>query len=387
MTDWTKRARGLADTLRDEGAITGPAWHAAFAATRRHVFVPRFYQMDQYNSPRTLIEGDDAEHRDTWLEAVYANQVLITDYQVAGHHEDGAEIRSPTSSASQPSIVAVMLDRLDVHDGQKVLEIGTGTGYNTALLCHRLGDTNVTSIDIAPRYVAEATHRLADLDLYPRLVSGDGASGVPQAAPYHRILATCAIAGVPAAWIEQLADGGLIVAPLNFAGALAKLVKTAADEVSGPLDASQAWFMPLRPAGTTGMDGIALDLPDPPTPAYAHERTSEVDPEALQDPDFQLWLRLQLPEGRLVPLVSEDMATVTGMVLHTADHRADFTAETGRVVQDERRLWDAVELAWRAWLRHDRPRRERIGITARADGTQRAWLDSTDSGVSWPLPT
>jgi SAM-dependent methyltransferase len=91
-----------------------------------------------------------------------------------------------TSSSTMPSLMARMLEALDVRDGHRVLEIGTGTGYNAALLCHRLGPRNVVSIDIDPTLVAAARSRLADLGYHPTLVAGDGTTGAVQHGPYDR---------------------------------------------------------------------------------------------------------------------------------------------------------------------------------------------------------
>jgi protein-L-isoaspartate O-methyltransferase len=75
--------------------------------------------------------------------------------------------------------MARMLELLDVTGADRVLEIGTSTGYNAALLCHRLTDARVTSIDIDLTLIAEARDRLASLGYQPCLVAGDGAAGVP----------------------------------------------------------------------------------------------------------------------------------------------------------------------------------------------------------------
>ncbi|MGH3940957.1 MAG: hypothetical protein ACRDTG_20430 [Pseudonocardiaceae bacterium] len=66
-----------------------------------------------------------------------------------------------------------MLQALDVHDGHTVLEIGTDTGYNTALLCHRLGSDNVTIMDVDPALITRAAERLTALDYTPHRVAGD----------------------------------------------------------------------------------------------------------------------------------------------------------------------------------------------------------------------
>ena len=221
-TDWKPRTAGLAAELVAQGVLDEPAWATAFAVTPRHLFTPRVVA----NDGALLLAG---QHR--WLEAVYSDIALLAQTTPAG---DG-EQQLPTSSSSKPAVMAIMLDRLDTNPGHRLLEIGTGTGYNTALLCHRLGEGNVYSVDVHPGLVVAAGERLARIGCHAHLVTGDGADGWVEHAPFDRILATCAITRIPPAWIQQLADGGRIVAPLDAgdAGPLLVLDKTAPDEVTG----------------------------------------------------------------------------------------------------------------------------------------------------------
>ncbi|TDD34672.1 protein-L-isoaspartate(D-aspartate) O-methyltransferase [Actinomadura sp. KC06] len=115
----------------------------------------------------------------------------------------------PASTASQPTIVARMLEQLDARPGHRVLEIGTAGGYNAALLAH-LAD-RVVSLEIDPALAERAARRLGPaVDV--RAV--DGADGAPDAAPFDRIQATVGVWGLPAAWFEQLTPGGRLVVPL-----------------------------------------------------------------------------------------------------------------------------------------------------------------------------
>jgi protein-L-isoaspartate O-methyltransferase len=189
-----------------------------------------------------------------------------------------------------------MLRILNVKDGHRVLEIGTGTGYNTALLCHRLGDEAVTTVDIDPVLVAEAQAHLEQVGLRPLAVSGDGADGVPTAAPYDRILSTCSAAAVWDAWIDQLAEDGLLVAPLTFGGALAVLRKTGPGELSGRLDANQAYFMPLHAAGEAMPEGFVPLQPLPAAQSAGYGTTTAANLAAWADPDWRL--RASLTRGR-----------------------------------------------------------------------------------------
>ena len=140
------------------------------------------------------------------LDRVYGGGAIPT-----RHDENG----SPISSSSEVAIMALMLDALRLERGQRVLEIGAGTGYNAAILAEIAGERGVVTIDLDPEIVAEARDHLRAAG-YPgvRVAAADGWLGWSDAAPYARIELTAATADVSPHWVDQLEDGGLIVAPL-----------------------------------------------------------------------------------------------------------------------------------------------------------------------------
>jgi protein-L-isoaspartate(D-aspartate) O-methyltransferase len=122
-----------------------------------------------------------------------------------------------TSSASEPGMVAAMLDCLDMQEGQRVLEIGTGTGYNAALLAHRLGSSQVTTVEIDPVIAGAAKTALDAAGYSVATIIGDGAAGWPAGAPYDRVIATVAahLGALPYEWVRQTASGGVIATPMR----------------------------------------------------------------------------------------------------------------------------------------------------------------------------
>lgn len=121
------------------------------------------------------------------------------------------------SSSSQPTIMAIMLEQLELEPGQRVLEIGAGTGYNAALLAEIVGPRgHVTTIDIdLDTSVAAREHLRAAGFERVTVFCADGREGWSPGAPYDRIVATAAIEKVPDTWTNQLALGGILVAPLG----------------------------------------------------------------------------------------------------------------------------------------------------------------------------
>ncbi|MEU0770653.1 methyltransferase, FxLD system [Streptomyces albogriseolus] len=126
----------------------------------------------------------------------------------------------PLSLASVPSIVAMMLAQLDAQPGDRVLEVGAGTGYNAALLAEIVGrDGKVTTVDIdsdVALHARAALNRTGYEDV--TVIERDGLLGAPENAPYDRMIATVGLWDVPHTWWEQLAEGGRLVLPLRWRG-------------------------------------------------------------------------------------------------------------------------------------------------------------------------
>lgn len=148
--EWRPRLTTLVQQLTNDDHLRSSSWRSAFEQTPRHVFVPNIITMSE-SGPTTTSGADPAQH-ESWLEHVYSDDSLVTQYLAhpSVMMADATPLLVSTSSSTMPSLMARMLEALDVHDGHRVLEIGTGTGYNAALLCHRLGSGNVVSIDIDP---------------------------------------------------------------------------------------------------------------------------------------------------------------------------------------------------------------------------------------------
>jgi protein-L-isoaspartate(D-aspartate) O-methyltransferase len=115
---------------------------------------------------------------------------------------------------SAPHMVAVMTEALGVKNGQKVLEVGTGSGYQAAILSAINKKGIIYTIELQPELFESAKQNLKSYKNV-RVFSGDGSLGLPEFAPYDRIIATAGSPGIPKQWIKQLKKGGRIVAPVG----------------------------------------------------------------------------------------------------------------------------------------------------------------------------
>lgn len=117
---------------------------------------------------------------------------------------------------SQPAVVSRMTEWLDVRQGQKVLEIGTGSGWQTAILSYLVGQGIVYSVEIKPELVKFAQENLKKLGINNvHIILSDGSIGYSKASPYDRIMITAACTEIPFPLLDQLADGGLLIAPVG----------------------------------------------------------------------------------------------------------------------------------------------------------------------------
>jgi protein-L-isoaspartate(D-aspartate) O-methyltransferase len=212
----------LATRVVSANRIGSEAVAAALHAVPRHLFLP-----------------------DQRPEAAYRDDAIVTKRDEAGQ---------PISSSSQPAIMAIMLDQLDLAPGQRVLEIGAGTGYNAALISHIVGPTGqVTSVDIDPELVAAAREHLARAGFGDVTVAcTDGAGGYPERAPYDRIIATVGVSDLAPAWREQAVPQARIVVPLDVRGTQLSVAFQRAD----PTDPAGPWTSrSLAPCGFMRMRG------------------------------------------------------------------------------------------------------------------------------------
>ncbi|ADD41095.1 methyltransferase domain-containing protein [Stackebrandtia nassauensis] len=365
--DWRERAARLADYLASEGL--DPAWTAVFARVPRHEFVNGGHAVDTDG-----VAPDAADwNREELLREAYADQVVVTRYETAG----GEPVA--TSSASQPLIVAIMLRLLNVRDDSRVLEIGTGPGYNACLLCTRLGEQRVTSVEIQSDVVADARDNLARVGFHPHLEVTDGTLGCPSRAPYDRVIATCGLSRIPEAWLDQLAPHARVVAPMNFGGALAVLDRRPDGSLSGRFPREAGFFMELRHPG---------DSWEPKPPGYLavppRVIKTDIDVDVLGDMEFRLWLELAAPDVQVHPSRVADGRLVE-VRISTPDTRIDIEVDGAiRAVEYGKSLWRTVEGLAADWEAHGRPDRGRMGMTVTPE-RQWVWLDAEDSDVLWEL--
>lgn len=349
-------ARRLRRQLADRLTGADDPWHAAFATVPRHVFAPSFLCQDDQGDWKETGTADPA-----YLEKVYSDTALTT--QLA----DGA----PTSSTSQPSLMISMLRALDVHAGHEVLEVGTGTGYNAALLAHRLGDEHVTTVDVDPALTRWAAERLAGTGCRPSLHTGDGALGVPGRAPFDRVIATCGMQRVPWPWIEQAVHGAVLVVPVGQG--LARLT-VQGGTAEGRFLASGACFMPRRA--------------DAAAPRF--EDLDDVTPRRTEVPLADVLDRLSFPlslalRGHSVCTWNDDRGDrLQAVGIWTPDGSVARATTDGTVREaGEHRLWDCVEQLHRHFPDR-RPARDEFTLTVTRDRQEARHSRRGDD--LWALP-
>lgn len=162
-------------------------------------------------------------------------------------HDDSALPIGRGQTISQPLVVALMTESLALHKRAKVLEIGTGSGYQAAILA-RLS-RRVYTVERHRSLLREAEARFKTLDLHNVVTRfGDGREGWPEQAPFDRIMVTAAAPDVPGALVDQLGEGGVLVIPVGpegLAQTLFRFERTAAGVVETDLGGVR--FVPLLP--------------------------------------------------------------------------------------------------------------------------------------------
>lgn len=385
------RSRLVAE-LEASGALTNVAVRQAFLTVAREAFVPEI----------RAVEG---------LERVYRDDPIVTRY--AGD--------VPTSSSSQPTIMARMLEALDVAAGQRVLEIGLGTGYNAALLKTLVGPAgHVVSVDNNPDCVRDATAHLEGFGV--ETVLGNGYDGVLAAAPFDRIVVTASAEECPRSWWEQLVPGGLLVVPIRMTElldfqAVAVLAKTR--DGFDSIQVIPGGFMPLRhdgdplytvPPVITAADGTAgatqtlIRLGGPGVRRRSAAGQGRLQALALATPPRTkvmrgitygalIYLRLAIPDDQLVVLSQRSGEFGVGLTNQRGDSLAALHTTWGTAPRARLDSWGDPAPAGRltdhltAWRRRGQPGIDRLAIAIRYRRATRLALAAPAKQIRLPEHT
>ncbi|MGI5350192.1 methyltransferase domain-containing protein [Streptomyces sp. CA-250714] len=347
--NWKTPAEALADHVTHRAS----RWAHPVATVPRHQFVPRWWDRG--------VDGwelhDGPTDPEAWQAAAYRDISLVT--SVEGRHADRATTvdrpyGAPTSSATLPSLLVRMFQHAQIEDCDNVLDVGTGSGYGTALLARRLSPEQVTSVDVDAYLIKAARDRLASIGLEPALIEADATGPLPvEAGSIDRVVATVGVRPIPSAWLRALCLGGRLVTTLAGTSLIITAEKTADGGATGRVEWDRAGFMPTRhSSGGYSDDARALlnkaavhdgdDVSRGPYPVV-----SVVDA-------WDLASMLELTVPGIAHEYREDGDQRTALMAHADGSWARATAigsDRPTVHQGgPRRLWDALDECRTYWL-------------------------------------
>lgn len=402
LPDGEASAARLVESLIDRGDLSSTEWAEALRDVPREFFVP----------DRAIASPDIADAQPypidriarpvEWREAVYSDTSIITQLDDGAVGLDSADAEKVagaayTSSASAPGVLVGFLETLNPREGDRVLEIGTGTGWNAALLAHRLGEQNVTTIEIDPGVAQQARRNLRAADVNPRAIVADGEDGAKSWGPYDRVLSTAGVARIPYEWVAQTRIGGKIVAPFSpgFGYGHKLVLDVIGHDMAVGRFVGPAGYMMLRSHRSEraphGAMGPFIHHED-----EADKTFTELDPRQVTDagPGADLAISA-LVSGVRCMLVGDGGDGTGEATLWLVETRAGTRQNGSWAVAEyapgrehyeveqygERRLWDEVSDAYLKWLTWGSPGHERFGYTF-TDGGQAIWLDYPSRAVN-----
>ncbi|TDD59350.1 methyltransferase, FxLD system [Kribbella antibiotica] len=304
----------MVDHIKAAGHATNPTVERAMRTVPRHDFVPE-------------ASIDDA----------YADIAVIT---------KSASDGSALSCASAPIIVAMMLDQLQVKPGNRILEIGAGTGYNAALLAQLTGPGgSVTTVDIDPEVTAGARRGLdATGNEHVEVITCNGSLGGPENAPYDRIIFTVGAWDLTPAFWEQLAPDGRLVVPLRWRGQTRSVAFVRDGDALVSDSMELCGFVPMigqegERSGAIDADGLVTLYWDGDQAIDAAKLSGVLDQpkEAVwsevlvgpQEPFDGIWLRLTAHDSRICRISADRAAVDAGLCTPAIPARSPALAEDG----------------------------------------------------------
>lgn len=382
---WRRYAEPLLKKLRDLDLVTTPPLEELFWSVPRHQFIDEFFQHDPDTYSWHKMDAPENRIADPeWLAAVYQDVPLVV-----GIDESGI----PYCSNSAPTLVFRLLGFLNVRPGDRVLEIGTGTGHLTAML-GRLASPggHVTSLEIEPELARRAAEHVAAAvpEAAVAITVADGRSWRSGAEHRHdAVVSTGSCWPVPDSWLAALAPGGRLCTEMRSALSGALLLARCSPSqdsqgtVTGYFSDQPAGFMPLRAPSSGFHEPIALPF------GFGTHETSRAMAEGLGEKQlrgpFAWYCQLELPDAKLLWLDADQSGRSAAYLLADDGLDAVRLPEDGTSALSElvayggsSFLIDRLLSAWRDWQENGSPELTQYKFQYSEDGRQRIVLKGHD---------
>ncbi|MEU7911298.1 protein-L-isoaspartate(D-aspartate) O-methyltransferase [Microbispora bryophytorum] len=344
--DWRPYARELADRVTHPGS----RWREAVANTPRHQFVPSWWA---WSGGHWEVQHGPADEAN-WFNTAYRDKTLVT--KVGTLHADHAKATDaptgrPTSSSTLPSLVLQMYRHARIGPKDTVLDVGTGSGYGAALLCHLLGEDQVTSIDVDSYLTSIAAWRMSEQKCNPRVAPLDATGPLPWT--FDRIVAMVSVRPVPASWLLALNPGGRLTTTISGTSLIVSATKTGDGGAVGQVERDWASFMRTR-AGADYPPGLSELMDTARTAEGDDVRIGRFPVLDIEENSWELRSMLEI----LSPGIEHDYRETGDARIACMVHADGSWARAEQIGRDlpavhqggPRRLWDVLDQARDHWL-------------------------------------
>ncbi len=264
-----------------------------------------------------------------------------------------------------------MLRHARIRPGSRVLDVGTGSGYSTALVARRFGDPAITSIDVDPYLADAARARLDEIGLRPQVITGDATGPLPPAG-YDRIVSMMGVRPVPSGWLATLRPGGRLVTTVSGTMIIITAVKDSDGTASGQVEWDQAGFMTSRPG--PDCPSAPGDMPAAALDGEGEDVRTGRYPVVRVEGSGELQSMLEITAPGIRHRYQESGQACTAWMTHPDGSWARATAPGWRdlpVVHQggPRRLWDILDDLREYWLTRGYFRLRGARVRVMPDGT------------------